>query len=146
MRILDPNWAAAFALAAAVAHQFPLPLTAIAGVHKLPEEPPPLYIKFEHQRHIGSSPCQAKGVEKSPYRREPSTNPTAVKDPHVRIPLPSAPFWTRKPRSLSPGALRGELLWARLAALARHLLARSLHRRSLPNLIRVIRTRINGRD
>jgi hypothetical protein len=28
-RILDPNWAAAFALAAIVAHQFPPPLVAI---------------------------------------------------------------------------------------------------------------------
>jgi hypothetical protein len=35
MRILDPNWAAAFALATAVAHRFLLPLAAIEAYEEL---------------------------------------------------------------------------------------------------------------
>jgi hypothetical protein len=85
--ILDLNRATTFALAAAVTHRFPPLLTAIEGVHKLQEEPPPLYVEFEHQRRHGSYLRRAKGVEKSPHHHEPSWNPTHHQGPSGKDPL-----------------------------------------------------------
>jgi hypothetical protein len=87
MRILDPNWAATFALAAAIAHRSSPSLATIEGVHKLQEEPPPLYVEFEHQTRHGSSPRRVEGVEKSPHHREPSRNPTCRQGPSGKDPL-----------------------------------------------------------
>jgi hypothetical protein len=71
MQILDPTWAATFALAAAIAHQFASPL----------------YVEFEHRRRLGSSPRWAEGVEKSPRCREPSRNPTHRQGPSGKDPF-----------------------------------------------------------
>jgi hypothetical protein len=97
MRILDPNSAANFALATAVAHRFPPLLAASEGVDKLQEEPPLLHVEYEHRRHLGSSPRRAEGVEKNLHCREPSRNPTHRQGPSGKDPLALRSILNKKP-------------------------------------------------
>jgi hypothetical protein len=43
-----------------------------------------------------------KDWRKSPAAASHLGDQTSIKAPRVRIPLPSAPFWARKPKPLSP--------------------------------------------
>jgi hypothetical protein len=119
VRILDPNWAAAFALAAAMTHHLPPSLVAIEAGRRMRTSSQSFPSSSCSRRTPTLSRRHHPCLEESPHRCEPqppSAESFATLGEHPRDPLSILPF--SPSRLVYRSALAAMLRWAARSAMA----------------------------